>query len=78
MRIIWATTEAGKPQPLDAQSNPLGSVMAYHDVTGWQARSIAGGTETRHPLERTYMPHVVTCRGTPNVEDPPEPPSTER
>lgn len=62
-RIIWATTEAGKRQALDPHPNALGSVIAYHDVAGWQARSVATGLERRHPLEKTYMPHAATCTG---------------
>lgn len=71
-RIIWAATQAGARQALNPLPNSHGSVMAFHDANGtWQARSTATGTERRHPLEKTYMPHTATCVP-PDVEDPPE------
>jgi hypothetical protein len=71
-RIIWATTEAGAKQALDYQPNPGGNVMAFHGVAGWQARSTASGSEPRHPLEKTHMPHAATCTGERMPpEDPP-------
>jgi hypothetical protein len=63
--LIWAITEAGHRQPLDPESNPDGSVLAYRDAQGcWRARSLASaGDAPRHPLERIYMPHQATCKG---------------
>lgn len=44
--------------------------LAYRAASGaWLARPITGGH--RHPLERTYIPHTVTCTGGPR--DRPQP-----
>jgi hypothetical protein len=64
-RILWATTAAGRYQPLNPVPDENGNVLAYRDALGVvRARSASGVTEgsPRHPLERLYMPHPATCR----------------
>ncbi|MCP9947193.1 hypothetical protein [Actinomadura madurae] len=72
--MIFALTESGAYQPLDPEPNPAGNVLAFRDGMGtWRARSVAaldqdGGS--RHPLEKTYMPHFATCKGPAQQELP--------
>lgn len=72
-RIIWARTEAGQNQALNWQPDPTGNTWAFHDATGWRARSTATGLDRRHPLERIYMPHGASCPGPPEAAEPPIP-----
>jgi hypothetical protein len=60
-RLILARRDRGKPVPLNALPDPLGTVAAQHLVSGaWQGRFLAKGEEPVVP-ERRYSLH--TCTG---------------
>ncbi|MEZ0073649.1 hypothetical protein [Planotetraspora sp. GP83] len=63
--IFFAVTVGGARQPLDAEPNPRGPVLARRGVGGWWlARTVPGDIDhhERHPLETRFMPHFDTCR----------------
>jgi hypothetical protein len=61
-RLILARRPRGKPLPLNAFEDPLGTVAAQHLVSGgWQGRFLAKGEEPVVP-EKRYSVHE--CEGT--------------
>lgn len=60
--LILALTARGRRQPLDAQPNPDGNVLAYQDDRQiWHARSMRVDGIPQRPWEDIYMPHFATC-----------------
>ncbi|KAA9379584.1 hypothetical protein F5972_07970 [Microbispora cellulosiformans] len=63
--IFFAVTESGARQPLDAEPDPAGPVLARRGAGGWWlARAVQSVTDPNelHPLETRFMPHFATCR----------------
>jgi hypothetical protein len=69
--VRWATTEAGKQQPLDPEPDPRGNVAArLGEGPGWWAR-VPTAERPKTDMERWFMPHAATCGRPPLPGVPP-------
>ncbi len=64
--IVWATTETGKPMPIDAEPNPNGNLAVHRLLTGGlRCRVVTTNTPLDPTTEQPGMPHWSTCRNPP-------------
>jgi hypothetical protein len=64
--MIWAVTEAGRPQPLDALPSTQGNTAVYVDATGRRrARGLTLDRPNAEAYEHLHMPHHATCTDPP-------------
>lgn len=60
--VVWATTENGKPMPVDADAHPDGNVLLRTRDGAWQA-VVLGPLERieQERVHRLHMAHHATC-----------------